>query len=88
MVIYKYDVPIEVSFFDLELPFRAKILAFQTQDGLPKLWVLIDPEHTHKETRHFTIRGTGQFFDFKTSNIYIGTVQMPPYVWHLFETKE
>ncbi|KKK55372.1 hypothetical protein LCGC14_3075200 [marine sediment metagenome] len=88
MIIYKYNVPIEVSFFDLALPLGAEILAFQTQDGLPKLWVLVDPEYIHEVTRHFTIRGTGDFFDYKKADSYIGTIQMSSYVWHLFETKE
>ncbi len=89
MVIYKYPVPMVGSFFNLELPSGAKILAFQAQIGNPMLWVLVDPEHTHKETRHFAIRGTGTpMNDWRSTDKYIGTIQIPPFVWHLFETKE
>lgn len=88
MVIYKYEVPVDLSFFHLELPFRAKILAFQVQDNRPVLWALVDPE-TAKEMRHFAVRGTSEAMnDWRSTDKYIGTVQMPPFVWHLFETKE
>ena len=89
MVIYKYPVPMVGSFFTLELPLGAKILAFQVQAGNPMLWALVDPHHIHKETRHFTIRNTGTpMNDWRYTDTYIGTIQIPPFVWHLFETKE
>ncbi|MBA7601789.1 hypothetical protein ES703_08870 [subsurface metagenome] len=87
MIIYKYVVPSTGSFFDLELPLGAEILAFQIQANTPMIWVLVDPE-TVKEIRHFAIRGTGESMnDWRSTDIYIGTVQIPPFVWHLFETK-
>jgi len=87
MVIYKYIVPIDKPFFDLELALGAEILAFQVQNGTPVIWVLMD--ETFKKTRHFAIRGTGEAMnDWRSTDIYIGTVQMPPFVWHLFETKK
>ena len=87
MVIYKYVVPVCKSFFDLELPLGAEILSFQRQDNTPIIWVLIKKED-FKETRHFAVRGTGEAMnDWRSSDIYIGTVQIPPFVWHLFETK-
>ena len=88
MVIYKYPVPVEGSFFNLTLPLGAQLLAFQNQNGQPVLWALVDPE-TVKETRHFAIRGTGRpMNDWRITDTYIGTIQTPPFVWHLFETKE
>jgi len=87
MVIYKYPVPLDKAFFDLELPYKAKILAFQVQDGVPVIWALIDNDMV-SEMRHFAIRGTGtRMNDWRSTDTYIGTVQMPPFVWHLFETK-
>ncbi len=86
--IYKYPIPVEKSFFNLELPYRAEILAFQAQHGEPLIWVLID-DQVVQEVRHFAIRGTGEAMnDWRNTDIYIDTVQMPPFVWHLFETKE
>lgn len=88
MVIYKYVVPImSKPFFDLELPAGAEILAFQIQNEQPMLWVLINKAAMTVQ-RHFAIRGTGEAMnDWRSSDTYIGTVQMPPFVWHLFETK-
>lgn len=87
-VIYKYDVPITGSFFHLELPLGAQLLAFQIQNSQPVLWALVDPE-TVKESRHFALRGTGRAMnDWRSTDKYIGTIQIPPFVWHLFETKE
>ena len=88
MIIYKYVVPIGKPFFDLELPLGAEILAFQKQDNTPVIWVLIDEHHIRKEFRHFTVRGTGEAMnDWRSSDTYIGTIQISPFVWHLFETK-
>jgi len=63
--IYKYKVPINLSFFHL-----------------------VNTERV-EETRHFAIRGTGEAMGgWHSTDKYIGTVQIPPFVWHLFETKE
>ena len=87
MIIYKYEVPVNLSFFHLELPFRAQLLAFQNQGGQPTLWALVDPEAV-KKMRHFAVRGTSEAMnDWRSTDKYIGTVQMPPFVWHLWETK-
>ena len=88
MIIYKYALPIDKKFFDLALPYGAKILAFQLQNGEPVIWALVDKD-TVVDMRHFAIRGTGENMnDWRSTDTYIGTVQMPPFVWHLFETKE
>jgi len=88
VIIYKYVLPIDKVFFDATLPCDAKILAFQVQNGEPVIWALVDTEAL-EEVRHFAIRGTGTAMnDWRSTDIYIGTVQIPPFVWHLFETKE
>jgi hypothetical protein len=87
MIIYKYPVPINEVFFDIAMPYKAKILAFQLQNGEPVLWALVDTD-TVGAMRHFAIRGTGTpMNDWRSTDTYIGTVQIPPFVWHLFETK-
>ena len=86
--IYKYKVPINLSFFHLDLPEKAQFLAFQLQGAQPVLWALVNTERV-EETRHFAIRGTGEAMGgWHSTDKYIGTVQIPPFVWHLFETKE
>ncbi|MCK4828256.1 hypothetical protein KA005_71670 [bacterium] len=85
--IYKYSIPI-TDFFSLNLPMGAKILAFQTQGGLPVIWAIVNPENELEE-REFCIRGTGHPDNSgKLDNdIYIGTIQTGILVWHLFEQK-
>lgn len=85
--IHKYPIPVDRKFFDLALPYKAQILAFQVQAGVPVIWALVDKE-TIADMRHFAIRGTGEAMnDWRSTDTYIGTVQMPRFVWHLFETK-
>lgn len=84
--IYKYSIPIE-RYFDLNLPLGAEILTFQTQNGQPMIWALVNPEN-EMERRFFTIHGTGQPDYSEYSKAYIGTIQTGMLVWHLFETKE
>ena len=87
-VIHKYEVPILRRSFLLELPLGAEILAFQVQDNKPVIWALVNTEPVI-ESRHFALRGTGEAMgDWRSSDTYIGTIQMLPYVWHLFETKD
>ena len=84
--IWKFDV--KLHGFELEMPKGAKILTFQTQQDIPRIWVLIDWDvaGTAKETRKFMIQGTGMGFNFDKGN-YIGTVQEMDgeFIWHLFE---
>lgn len=82
--IWKFDVPIRDE-FGLLMPKDAEILKLDLQDGLPKMWALVDPENLKKE-RFFIGRGTGH--PINESNIrYVGTVVMRDgrFVLHLFE---
>jgi len=87
--IYKYTVPVKRNFFDLAMPLGAEILATQVQNGTPVMWALLNPDN-EPVVRHFEVVGTGENLDEKAADTskYIGTIQMPPFVWHLFETKE
>ena len=69
----------------LSIPKQAKILTLQTQDNVPKLWVLVNPE-SEEESRHFEIVGTGHPMD-ETTRTYIGTFQIAngSLVFHVFE---
>lgn len=84
MKIFKYEIPIEEKFY-LELPSHSKILSFQIQNEKPYIWVLLDENKILKH-RYFNIVGTGNDFEFYPNTmIYIGTIQIEPMVWHLFE---
>lgn len=87
--IYKYPIPIADS-FKMELPKGAMILSFQSQNGVPCIWAMVETGFVEEE-RSFRLYGTGR----PIGNIpkdaglhYIGTAQQsqtPPLVWHLFE---
>ena len=82
--IYKYPVPITDE-FKLELPEGAKLLNFQTQDNKPHIWALVDPMR-QLEAVGFRLFGTGQPIGNTDTLEYVGTVQIEPFVWHLFKS--
>jgi len=65
----------------LLLPFGAEVLTVQMQGGVIVLWAVVSPAAAKVQWRFFII-GTGN--DFIRLGTYIGTVQQPPYVWHVF----
>jgi hypothetical protein len=78
----------------VRMPIDRKILAVQTQDGLPVVWAEVDPT-TPEIDRTFACVPTGGHLPEKIMN-YIGTVQTPSrvdpetletsnYVWHIYE---
>ncbi len=87
--IYKYPIPIE-SAFEIELPTSAMILSFQSQNGVPCIWAMVETGFVEEE-RSFRLFGTGHPIERipkDRSLHYIGTAQqsqIPPLVWHLFE---
>lgn len=84
-VIYKHNLELvdEQSF---ELPVDATVLAVQIQGDELCLWEThLDDECTMKKSpRRVTIVGTGRPYDEVRAGKHIGTVQMPPFVWHVF----
>lgn len=66
----------------VEMPQGSRALEFQYQDGVPCLWAEVDPSRA-TERRHFEIFGTGHLIPLDAK--YVGTVQDPPFVWHLYE---
>ncbi len=80
--IWKYEVLIKES-FSLDLPEGAEVLSVQVQYKKPYMWIELIPGEKHT-TRAFKIVGTGH--QKITDNMkHIGTFQMFPYVWHLYE---
>jgi hypothetical protein len=87
--IYKYPVPID-DYFTLELPFGARPLSVQVQNGGPQLWVLIDPGERRTEERRFRLAGTGHPIEESSDFLeYISTFQLSggALVFHVFEVQ-
>ena len=81
--IWKYDVPISER-FEIEMPYGAKILSFQMQNGAPRIWALVNPYIQITERQLFHVVGTGHEIDVG-GELFIGTVQLRDgTVWHLF----
>jgi len=84
--IYKYRIP--STRCSMRLPKDATILSFQTQNGVPVVWAIIDTLEEITEERNFRLLGTGRPIPEDVELNYIGTTQQsiePPLVWHLFE---
>lgn len=81
-VIYKYPVAPK---FELELPPDAFVLTVMVQNGIPAMWILLDPE-APKVTRKFVTLATGEPTETEQKHLwYIGTFQSSYGVFHLFE---
>lgn len=82
--IWKYQL--EQMHSSIMMPIGAEILTMQLQNGKPCIWALVDPE-AEKSIREIEIHGTGH--DISYTDIiqrkYIGTYQVEPFVFHVFE---
>lgn len=87
--IWKFPLLLQDS-QSVSMPEEAEILTVQSQDGSLVLWAMVNPE-LPKVDRVFEVHGTGNpvYYDvhglFGVLREYIGTVQQPPFVWHVFE---
>lgn len=82
--VWKMTLPLTATPIPVTMHAGAQILSFQLQNGVPTIWVKVQPGNK-RVTRIFYIIGTGQEFDGDNMT-YIGTVQAPHgLVWHLFE---
>jgi len=79
--IWKYKL--DAVHNEIQIPSDGKVLAVQTQNEIPHIWVLVNSDN-EMQTRTFTVVGTGHSFD-DTNKKYVGTFQDGPFVWHLFE---
>ena len=80
--IFKYELKIteqQVVF----LPDQAEIISVDNQDGTLCLWAIVGT-NSRKVDRHIEIVGTGSPMP-NVERIFLGTVLMPPFVWHVFE---
>lgn len=82
--IWKYSLHLDLESEFIEMPKGAEILSAQNQNGTVCIWVLVDPL-APKEKREIAVWGTGHKI-WRDSNLqFIGTVQVEPFVWHVFE---
>lgn len=78
--IHKYEVAVNPKQV-IELPQDARILTVQVQEGSVYIWAELDDNA--EMTKHFIhVVGTGH--PIPANCAYLGTVQMPPFVWHLY----
>lgn len=67
---------------DLKLPADAVPLCVDRQHSDITLWYTVDPSKPHAPERAIWIVATGAVAPDNAT--YVGTVQQPPYVWHVF----
>jgi hypothetical protein len=82
MVIYKYRIGYDGA--SPLMPQGAKVVHVGEQNGDIYLWASVNPNML-EERRTFTVVGTGH--KAPPDSVYVGTVQIHPFVWHVFEEK-
>lgn len=70
----------------VSMPMDARILWCDVQHGDITMWALCGSGEERK-IREFEIYATGADLGDIRFLDYIGTVQLPPFVWHIFEKK-
>lgn len=73
----------EINFY--RIPRGGEVIHVDLQDGIPTIWVLVDPSQPDGDRRIFKIFGTGHPIDDPENLKFIGTFQQHSFVWHLFE---
>ena len=77
------DAAIGVRREVVEMPAGARIVLVDRQHGVPTLWAEVSLDHD-MERRLFVLYGTGQKID--DDDVWVGSFQDPPYVWHVYES--
>ncbi len=67
----------------VDITCNAVILCVQMQNDVPTLWAEVKPKVFVNEKRVFIVIGTGH--DIPDHAKYVGTIQNPPFVWHIYE---
>lgn len=81
-MIYKYQLHIADE-QEIQVPKDAKPLCAQIQNGILCVWFETDPT-TDKAWRKVRVIGTGNALPSMADYQYLSTVQMPPFVWHIY----
>ena len=82
--IWKYQIGIADGVVGFDMPEDTRIVEVHSQDEVDVLtfWAEVDPTRT-KTRRYFGVVGTGHEVQDRTT--YIGSMHVPPFVWHLYE---
>lgn len=84
-IIWKFEFPID-DYFKIKMPEGAEIIHINTQNDVPCIWTIVNPEN--KEIYHkFVIKGTGHSFT-GVEKEYVGTIHLKGLVFHVFTRKE
>jgi len=83
MKIWKYELRVDDR-LTVIMPRGARILSVGVQGKTICLWAMVNPETAEQELRIIAIYGTGNPLP-EDPGTFIGTVQTPPFVWHVFE---
>lgn len=81
--IWKYPLPREKQ-FTLSLPHASTVLAVQMQEDEPTLWARVNPDFKLTAWAFDWIATGEEIRPNLFLGSYLGTVQVPPYVFHLF----
>ena len=81
---WQFDIADEVV---LQMAEGARILSVQVQDGRPTLWATVDVDAPLVRRGIFVV-GTGGPLGGVDADDFIGTIQMSPFVWHVFDGGE
>lgn len=84
MTIWKFPLKLELV-QKVSMPNHASIRYVDVQNGVICLWAEVNTDRP-KVDRVFYIVGTGNILPPNASE-YIGSVQMPPFVWHVYGGK-
>lgn len=86
--IYKYELEVKDGIQEVYMPDAADIIHVGEQNGKICMWAEVDTTNI-SEQRYFHVIGTGHPIPntkgIPTRSNWTGTVQMPPFVWHVYE---
>jgi len=68
----------------VRMPKGARVLTVMFQQETVCLWARVAPD-AEPTDRTFWIFGTGHAMPRQLPLVYVGSVQQPPYVWHVYE---
>ena len=82
--VWKYQVngPVLISRTHLRMPRKARLVHLESQGNEICVWAEVETKEETQE-RCLGIYGTGH--PISKDAAYVGTTQIPPFVWHVYE---